>query len=164
VAAFESLSIDSTHLLQYLSRQRTDARRKSVVVPGLTELTTPDTFGAACEALRRLLVDGGYWGKGKLRASGRHSSSWKLDTAAPSVSKSVDKREEEWILIQRLKVAWRSAAPSGYEHAKPAPRTVNPNNPSPFWRFVQECVKLLGSDANVYSIVVDRTRSDRPRP
>ena len=41
VAAFESLSIDSTHLLQYLSRQRTDARRKSVVVPGLTELTTP---------------------------------------------------------------------------------------------------------------------------
>jgi hypothetical protein len=55
VAAFESLSIDSTHLLQYLSRQRTDARRKSVVVPGLTELTTPDTFGAAAKRF------GGFW-------------------------------------------------------------------------------------------------------
>ena len=115
----------------------------------------------ACEMIERVCRTGGAYVEGRMRPSGRRSTTWQPTLCAPVPDAHPPKRAAELRFVMHLQAAWLHAV------GKPPTATVNPSRPDrPFRNLVKQCLELTGARADAIGLINElrrRRRDERQR-
>ena len=135
----EALSLEACQLLE--AREFTPGfSAAGLKMPSSNDLRDPARREHSCDVLRGFCSLGGAYVAGRMRRTGRQSTTWKPLLHAPAPIKHPPKREAERQFVMHLQLAWLEAT------EKSPTATVNPSQSDrPFANLVRECLRLVGA-------------------
>lgn len=132
---------------------RWEQRHHDIRFPEPIDLITADQREAACVKIASLCRIGGQKIEGRMRPSGKHSSTWQWLYYAPGLSRHFPKRPAEYQFVMHLAITWYEIT------GKSAPRFTRQGSHGPFARMVEKCLRLCGGPAaNVTNLVNEHGR------